>query len=170
MANRECEPRNFQTQVKRVNADNTIIPHLKNNESFPITIAPFRDHGRPSFISSTIKSHPVFLEIARGLTPSESKRTNDRLAMEIELTLDRDETRRNPVLSSPGKPDVHVVSIGESYNPNSLRLYYTRGEVNGTPVLYQQAIARLRDATRVERVFIEVGYKGGKNWEKRRVH
>ena len=166
----EQQPRNLEVQVKRLTVSKTIIPHLKSGERFSITVAPFQDHGRPSFIASAIKSHPAILEIARGLTPDESKRANDRLSNEMERILSSEDVRRISVLSAQGKPDIHVITLGDSFDPRGLRIYYTKGEFNGAPIIYQQAIARLKDSTKVERVFIDVGYKAKNDWERRKVH
>lgn len=170
MINREYEPRNFQAHARRVDVGNAIIPHLKKNESFPITIAPFQDHGKPSFIGSAIRSHPVILEIARSLTPEESRKANDRLSMEMEKILDGDSIRRVSTLSAQDKSDIFILSVGESFDPRGLRIYYTIGEFNKAPAMFLQAIARLKDATKVERVFEDAGYRGTKNWESRKVH
>lgn len=162
--------RQIENKTHRIVVDGNIIPSLRRNEVFPMTIAHFPDHGRPCFVGSAIKSNPVFLELARQLTPEESKKVNERFNIEVEKILDGDQSRKVATWTAKDKPDIHMLSIGESFDPRSLRLYYTRGDFKGIPAIYQLAVTRLKDTDRVERIFREAGYQGSKNWEKRRVH
>lgn len=167
---REQEPNRSKTSATRINADSILIPNLKKREVFPMTVAPFQDHGRPCFIGSAVNSNPVFIEAARALNPDESRKANEHLASEVERILDGNETRRVATLTSAGKPEIYILSIGESFDPKGLRVYYTRSEFEGAPAIYQLARAKYKDARKVERVFEDVGYRAAKNWEKRRVH
>ncbi len=171
MTNAERETRYFQPSA--INADGRIIPWLEGKDrSFSMTIAQFPDHGRPCFVGSAIKSNPVLLELARGLTPEESKKANERFKTEVEMILDGDEIRRVGTLSSrqKDKPDIYRITVGEPYDPKGLRLYYTRGNFSGAPAVYLLAIARNKDAAKVDRILEDAGYDGKKNWNKKKIH
>ncbi len=170
MSNREYEPRKFEALTTRVSVDSGTIPSLGKSEKFPMTVAPFPDHGRACFVGSAIRSNPTFFEIARNLTETESKKANTQFAAEVENILDGNESRKVTVFSAKGKPDLYMLSVGEMRDPKSLRIYYTRSEFQNAPAVYLMAISRLRDARKVERIFEANGYQGGKNWEKRKIH
>lgn len=171
MNNRELEPRSFRAQVQRVQADSNTIPSLGAGESFGMTVAPFPDHGRPCYVGSAIRSNRTFFDLARNLTPEESKRANDSFRSEVERILSGEEIRAVGVLSAKNKPDIFSVIVGRPFDPKSLRLYYTKSEFMGAPAIFQIAISRVVESRRIEAVLQKSGYGlAKKTAQSKRVH
>lgn len=144
------------------------VPCAGNAETFLVTLAPFKDHGRIAFVASTIKSRPVLQDAASNLSLEDSQRLNAAFGRIMEGLLDNGVIKSDGVFKStkPGKPDIHVTILGNPYQDNSLRLYVHKGQRNGVPVLFQDARTTKKGAERIERAFRqEAGYKSPRGWD-----
>lgn len=162
-------PERFRSPAISIDAGSTVVPCASPSESMSKTLAPFKDHGRPAFIASTIKSRGTLREAAGNLSEAESQRLNYALLRTMETLLDGGGVRSDAVLRSSfdGKPDVYMLIVGNPFQDSSLRLYYHLGEYQGARVIYQDARATKKYADRVERAFREGGYQTPRNWETR---
>ena len=160
-------PERFRSPAVTINAGSSIVPCAGRRETMPITLAPFKDHGRPAFVASTIKSRDSLQEVAGSLSEPESQRLNDALSRTMETLLDEGSVRSDAVLRSntDGKPDVHMLIVGNPFQDSSLRLYYHIGEHEGARVIFQHARTTKKGAERVERALREGGYQTPRNWE-----
>lgn len=167
------EPR-FRHPNIRLQADATIVPcaNFNKGERYPVTFAPFPDHGAPLFVASTISSNTAFVEAASQLSRSESEKIDEIWQkVAIQFSIDRTIMGSASVLSSKteGKPDIHVFIIGDPYSDNSLRLYCHKGILNGIPAIIQDARGRKKDAERIEKQFRQnAQYKPPKAWNSRK--
>lgn len=162
------EPARFRHPNVALEADWTIVPCAQGAEIVPVTLAVFPDHGKPAFVGSTISSRDVFIEAARDLTLSESQRLNNALERTMEGLLDEGSVKSDAVLKSsqPGKPDIHMLIVGNPYQDTSLRLYFHLGEFEGARVIYQDARTTKKGADKVERVLRTTGgYQTPRDWE-----
>jgi hypothetical protein len=157
-----------------IEADATVVPcaNPKKNETHPITLAVFHDHGANVYIASTIKSRHALVQAARSLSLNDSQRLNAALIKITEDVVGYGEARSDAVLTSTaiGKPNIQVAVLGNPFNDTSLRLYFHTGTYEGATVVYQDARTRTKDAGGVERTFRQdAGYTPPKNWgEKKR--
>jgi len=154
-----------------IHAGPNIVPCARRMETLPITLAPFKDHGRPAFIASTIRSRLVLQDVASSLSLADSQKLNAVIGRIMEGLLDTGVLKSDAVFKSTleGKPDIHVIILGNPYQDSSLRLYFHRGEHNGVPVLFQDARTTKKEAERVERVFRqEAGYQSPRGWDIKR--
>lgn len=160
-----AEKQPYQTENNRFRVGNETVPWFSAGEKSEVTIAPFPDHGRPVFLSSLIKTNPLFLEVARSLNQDDSKKANARIRFEIERYLDQGESAKSVTVFSSkdnSKPDIQVATIGNPYD--GLRLYYHRGEINGVPAFFVDAIAKTKDTKRIEKTLEISGYSAPKKW------
>lgn len=160
----------FRHSNVRLQADRTVVPCARGAETVPVTLAVYPDHGRPAFVGSTIGSREVLVAAADDLDPAESQRLNNALGRTMEQLLDDGIIKSNAVFSSDqdGKPDIHLIVIGDPYKDSSLRLYCHAGVHDGKPVLYQDGRTRKRGADRIERAFrSEGGYFPPRSWDNR---
>lgn len=143
-----------------------MVPCAERTESLPITLAPFKDHGRPAYIASTIRSRPVLQDTASNLSFQESQKLNAAITRAMEGLLDTGIIKSDAVFRSTekGKPDIHVIILGDPYQDNSLRLYLHKGVHNGVPILFQDARATKKRAERVEGAFRQAGYQPPRDW------
>ena len=154
-----------------IDAGPTIVPCAGRAEILPITLAPFKNHGRTAFVASTIKSRVVLQDVASSLSLEESQRLNAVMGRVMEGLLDNGVIKSDAIFKSTqeGKPDIHVIILGNPYQESSLRLYVHKGEHNGVPILFQDARTTKKGAERVERVFRqEAEYQPPKDWNTRR--
>ncbi|OGH07701.1 MAG: hypothetical protein A2171_00670 [Candidatus Levybacteria bacterium RBG_13_35_9] len=165
MARVELQP-GFADHNKRV-VGRQDVPWFNNEQKAVITFAAFPDHGKPVYLGSLLKTHPLFLGLARGLNGDESRKVNSRIRIVIERYLDQGENRCAATMSSlrEGKPDIQVEIIGDSFDANSLRLYYHRGDFMGAPAFYIDAVAKTKYAKKVENALGELaGYQMPNAW------
>jgi hypothetical protein len=158
----------FRSPAITIQADSNIIPCARQRETMPITLVPFKDHGRPAYIASTINSREVLKEAAGSLSEAESQRLNEALSRSMEVFLDNGIIKSDATLRSnlEGKPDIHMIIVGNPYQDNSLRLYYHVGQFQGARVIYQDARTTKRGADRIERTLrSDGGYQTPRNWE-----
>ena len=143
-----------------------MVPCAERSESLQITLAPFKDHGRSAYIASTIKSRPALQDTASDLSLQESQKLNAAMIRVMECLLDTGIIKSDAVFRSTekGKPDIHVIILGDSYQDNSLRLYLHKGVHNGSPILFQDARATKKKAERVEGAFRQAGYQPPRDW------
>lgn len=111
------------------------------------------------------------------MTEGESQRLNGALERTIEQLLDNGIVRSNGVFKSDreGKPDLHVISVGDTFSDSSLRLYFhvgqheivdSRGKRVKATVLFQDARVRKSRALEIQRAFTrEGGYVFPKEWD-----
>src|SRR3990172_2886740 len=161
----------FNHSAVEITAGSTVVPCASPGETLRVTLAPFKDHGRPAFIASTIKSIASLQEAARALNEQASQRLNDALTRNMETLLDEGSVKSDVVLKSSqdGKPDIHMEIIGDPYKDNSLRLYYHLGEYQGARVIFQDARTTRRGSERVERTLKqEGGYQAPHRWDHRK--
>lgn len=147
------------------------VPCAGVAESLSITLAPFKNHGRPAFVASTIRSRPVLQDVASNLSLTDSQKLNAALERVMEGLLDTGVIKSDAVFKSTkeGKPDINVIMLGNPYQDSSLRLYVHNGEHNGKPVLFQDARTTKKEAERVERAFKqEAGYQSPRGWDIKR--
>ena len=161
-------------------ADRTVVPCAVGAETVPVVLAVFPDHGRPAFVGSTIRSRNEFVEAAKGLTEGESLRFDAALGRTMEQLLNEGIIRSNGIFKSEreGKPEVHVIAVGDTFSSNSLRLYVHAGQhetvdASGRKVkamvLYQDARVRKSGAWEVEKTFMrEGGYIPPRDWDTRK--
>lgn len=145
-----------------------LVPYARRNETIPVRIVSFKDHGRAAFIGSTIGGNPALMEVARSLGEDEGKRINDALIRVMESFLDDGSVRSDGVMkSSEGeRPDIHILNVGNSFQDSGLRLYFHIREYNGAPVVIQDARTTVRNAEKVDRVLKRDGsYLPPKGWE-----
>ena len=57
-----------------LDAGANIVPCARANETIPVVLAVFPDHGTPAFVGSTIQSRRQMIEAAKELSEAESKR------------------------------------------------------------------------------------------------
>ncbi len=147
-------------------AGSGMVPCAERAESLLITLAPFKDHGRPAYMASTIRSRPVLQDTANNLSFQESQKLNAAMTRAMEGLLDTGIIKSDAVFRSTeeGKPDVHVIILGDPYQDNSLRLYLHKGVYNGVPILFQDARATKKRAERVEGAFRQAGYQPPRDW------
>lgn len=165
------EPARFRHPTVNLIAGTEIVPCASRTETAPVTLAPFPDSGRPAFVASTISSRDVLIHAADGLSEDESQRLNGAFERAMEGLLDEGIVRSDAVLRSDmeGKPDIHVIILGDPYKDNSLRLYCHAGEHEGAKVLFQDARTRKKGADKVEGIFRrEGGYQLPKGWDNRK--
>lgn len=163
------EPARFRHPNVTLEADRTVVPCAQGAETVPVTLAVFPDHGRPAFVGSTISSRDVFIEAARDLTLSESQRLNAAMERTMEQLLNGGFIISDGIFTSEaqGKPDIHVIVIGDPHQDTSLRLYCHVGEYEGAPALFQDARVRKRGAGVIEKAFKREGkYIPPRNWDK----
>ncbi len=154
-----------------IDAGFDIVPCAERTESLPITLAPFKDHGRPAFIASTIRSRTVLQDVASSLSLADSQKLNAVIGRLMEGLLDTGVIKSDAVFKSTleGKPDIHVIILGNPYQDSSLRLYFHKGEHNGVPVLFQDARTTKKRAARIEGLFRqEGGYQSPRDWDIKR--
>ncbi len=147
------------------------VPCARVAESLSITLAPFKDHSRPAFIASTIRSRTVLQDTASSLSLKDSQRFNAAITRVTEGFLDTGIIKSDAVFKSAqeGKPDIHVIILGDLYQDSSLRLYFHKGEHNGVPVLFQDARTTKKTAARIEGLFRqEGGYQSPRDWDIKR--
>lgn len=152
-----------------LSADRTIVPCAEGKETIPVVLAMFPDHGRPAFVGSTIRSRDIFIEAASELTLGESQRLDRAWRAIMEGLLHDGFIKSDGIFKSKaeGKPEVHVVIIGEPHQDNSLRLYFHVGEHEGAPVLFQDSRVRKKGAREIEKTFEKEGrYVPPNNWDK----
>jgi hypothetical protein len=158
----------FRSPAITIEAGRSIVPCAGSRETMPVTLAPFKDHGRPAFIASTIRSRSTLQEAAGNLTEADSQRLNEALSRTMEGFLDEGTVKSDAILKSSreGKPDMHMLIIGNPFQDNSLRLYYHVGEYEGNRVIFQDARTTKKGADKVERTFRTYGgYQTPRNWE-----
>jgi hypothetical protein len=150
--------------------DLSVVPYLDQGQAVPVTLAVYPDHGRPAFVGSTIGGSPVLKDIASTLSESESQRLNKAMGRTLDQLLDSGHIESSTVLNSDeaGRPLIHVIIVGDPYKDDSLRLYCHTGDFEGATVLYQDARARKKDASRVERIFKKTGYEAPENWDNKK--
>ncbi|MCL5435368.1 MAG: hypothetical protein M1405_03195 [Patescibacteria group bacterium] len=154
-----------------IHAGTTIVPCAQRAETLPVTLAPFKDHSRLAFVASTIRSRSALQDAASSLSLEDSQRLNVAMGRVMEGFLDTGILKSDAVFKSTqdGKPDIHVIILGNPYQDSSLRLYFHKGEHNGVPVLFQDARTTKKSAERVERAFRqEAGYQPPRDWDIKR--
>jgi hypothetical protein len=117
---------------------------------FKISIALFPGLTKPLYVGSAIKTHPSLLEFARGLTRTESNRANIKFKSEAEGILSGEARQGQVVLLSPDKTSTYKVYASEKNDPKGLYLYYRRGQFEGEPAIQIIAIAKVKDAPKVD--------------------
>lgn len=150
-----------------IEAGREVVPCAGRNEIILVTLAPFRDHERPALVGSTIKSRAALVAAASELSEDDGQRLDSLRGRVVDQFLDTGKIVGNGVFTShqDGKPDIHVLVLGDPWKETSLRLYCHVGEYRGTPVLYQDAKTRKKSAERVERVLrVDGGYLPPKSW------
>jgi len=171
MRNRlEGQPKFNHAPIK-IDAGATIVPCAREKEVFSVGLTPFQDHGRPAFYGSTIKSSHAITGEAKNLSHEDARRINEEIATQLERLLDQKPIDSAAVLSSSinGKPNIHVVTIGNPWNDSSLRLYCHPGEHNGATVLWVDGRTTRKGAGKVEGAFrFDGGYKAPKGWDSRK--
>lgn len=149
----------FKRPAVVIEAGREIVPCAGKREIVPITLAPFKDSGRPAFIASTIKSKGAFIATASALSEEDSQRLNALMTRTMEGLLDTGTIRDSATIfrSSEHRPDVHVITSGDTFKNTSLRLYCHIGEYEDFPVLYQDARVTRRGAVKIERILAADG-------------
>lgn len=158
----------FRNPAIVIIGDSSIVPCAGPGEAIPISLVPFKDHGRPAFIGSTIRSNSVLVGIANRLGEEGGQRLNDALTRTMESFLNNGSVRSDGVMKSDKneKPDIHVLNVGNSFQDNGLRLYFHLSEYNGARVIIQDARTTVGNAERVDRVLKrDGGYQLPKGWE-----
>ena len=168
MAQQMGKQERFRSPAITIEAGSTVVPCAGSRETISVTLAPFKDHGRPAYIASTIRSRSTLQEAASSLSEAESQRLNEALSRTMEGLLDEGLVRSDAVLKSrkEGKPDMHMLIIGNPFQDNSLRLYFHVGIYEGHRVIFQDARTRKKGADKVEGAFRSYGgYQPPGNWE-----
>jgi len=163
------ESARFRHPNVTLEADRTVVPCAEGVETVPVTLAVFPDHGRPAFVGSTIGSREVLRDAASDLTEAESQRLNAAMERTTEQLLNGGFIISDGIFTSEaeGKPDIHVIVIGDPHQDTSLRLYCHAGEYEGVPALLQDARVRKKGAGVIEKAFKREGeYMPPKNWDK----
>jgi len=160
-------PKEFRHPAVTIEVGSETVPYLREGEVASVTLAPFKDHGRPAFISSTIKSNEAVIEAADTLSEKDSQRLNEAMDRTMELLLDDGFIGNGmSVMTSKdkNKPDVFIINIGSSYSDSSLRLYCHIDSFNNSPVLYQDGRGTKKTAKRIERELAKAGYSSPNNF------
>ncbi len=161
-------PERFRHSAVVVEGDKSIVPLARDNQIILVNLAPFKDHGRPAFVGSTIGNNDALTQVASDLGRDEGQRLNDALIRTMEGYLNNSSVRSDGIMKSDkeGRPDIHVLNVGNSFQDSGLRLYFHLGEFEGAPVIIQDARTTVKNSERVERVLRrEGGYHPPKGWE-----
>lgn len=153
---------------KALTGGEIILPWKKVQPEEIAAVAHYPDHGRPIAFGSLLRNNPLFLELARELhAQGESQRINDKISAIINGFLDRREV--TPVVLvppakqtseyNPDLPEIRLAVVGSTYEKDSIRIYHYLGTFNGEPAFYQLALVRKKDAVRVEKEFLMLGYQ-----------
>lgn len=163
-------PQEYRHPAVAIEVGSETVPYLREDETSRVTLAPFKDHGRPAFVSSTIKSRGKVAEVAGSLSEEQSQRLNQAMDRTMENLLDEGHITGMTVMSSTvqGKPDVFVINVGNPYSESSLRLYCHQGMHEGVPVLFQDARATRKTSAKIEKELGKAGYSSPVNFDSRK--